>query len=90
MYNSYYNSDGMPPGTVPHHYVNYYVSLHPNPDVVKIKKAKPFRERKSPYAETISDMKRPFDHPRDLPPRNLDWCFSLSGRERPVIKEGPV
>eukprot|EP00971_Amphidinium_carterae_P112243 2223362-Amphidinium_carterae.2 len=29
---SMYNSDGVPPGTVPHHYVNYYVSLHPNPD----------------------------------------------------------
>eukprot|EP00971_Amphidinium_carterae_P126972 2515720-Amphidinium_carterae.2 len=68
----------------------YYVSLHPNPDAQKMKKVKPFRERKTPYPDTISDMKRPFDHPRDMPthvvhnlevrdlpslPRNLDWCF---------------
>eukprot|EP00971_Amphidinium_carterae_P025729 507652-Amphidinium_carterae.2 len=81
---------GVPPGTQPHHYVNYYVSLHPNPDAQKMKKVKPYRERKTPYADTISDMKRPFDHPRDMPthvihnievrdlpslPRNLDWCF---------------
>eukprot|EP00971_Amphidinium_carterae_P160302 3177813-Amphidinium_carterae.1 len=62
-----YNSAGVPTGTIPHHYVNYYVSLHPNPDAAKIKKAKPYRERKSPYADTVSDMKRPFDHPRDMP-----------------------
>eukprot|EP00971_Amphidinium_carterae_P005691 112941-Amphidinium_carterae.1 len=62
-----YNSQGVPPGAVPHHYVSYYVSTHPNPDVVKFKKAKPFRERKTPYPDTISDMKRPFDHPRDMP-----------------------
>eukprot|EP00971_Amphidinium_carterae_P322382 6407351-Amphidinium_carterae.3 len=55
-----------------------------------MKKVKPFWEQKTPYADTISDMKRPFDHPRDMPthvvhhlevrdlptlPRNLDWCF---------------
>eukprot|EP00971_Amphidinium_carterae_P285205 5661755-Amphidinium_carterae.1 len=62
-----YNAQGVPTGTVPHHYVNCYVSLHQNPDALKIKKAKPFRERKSPYADTVSDMKRPFDHPRDMP-----------------------
>eukprot|EP00971_Amphidinium_carterae_P179690 3563761-Amphidinium_carterae.1 len=77
-------------GTQLHRHVNYYVSLHPNPDAQKMKKVKPFRERKTPYADTISDMKRPFDHPRDMPthvvhhlevrdlptlPRNLDWCF---------------
>eukprot|EP00971_Amphidinium_carterae_P093465 1849843-Amphidinium_carterae.1 len=32
-----------------------------------MKKVKPFRERKTPYPDTISDMKRPFDHPRDMP-----------------------
>eukprot|EP00971_Amphidinium_carterae_P197970 3929073-Amphidinium_carterae.1 len=62
-----HREDGVPPGTQPHHYVNYYISLHPNPDAQKMKKVKPFRERKTPYADTISDMKRPFDHPRDLP-----------------------
>eukprot|EP00971_Amphidinium_carterae_P092185 1825429-Amphidinium_carterae.1 len=62
-----YNAQGVPTGSVPHHYVNYYVSLHPNPDAAKIKKAKPFRERKSPYADTVSDMKRPFGYPRDMP-----------------------
>eukprot|EP00971_Amphidinium_carterae_P175286 3474832-Amphidinium_carterae.1 len=85
-----YNSKGVPTGTISHHYVTYYVSVHPNPDEVKIKKAKPFRKRKSPYADTVSDMKRPFDIPCDMPthvvynlkvrdlptlPRNLDWCY---------------
>eukprot|EP00971_Amphidinium_carterae_P268339 5323912-Amphidinium_carterae.1 len=56
---SMYNLQGVPPGSVPHH----YVSTHPNTDVVKFKKAKPYRERKTPYPDTISDMKRPFDHP---------------------------
>eukprot|EP00971_Amphidinium_carterae_P159196 3156191-Amphidinium_carterae.1 len=89
-----YNLQGVPPGSVPHNYVSYYVSTHPNADVVKFKKAnaaKPYRERKTPYPDTISDMKRPFDHPRDMPvhvvhnivvrdlptlPRNMDWCYS--------------
>eukprot|EP00971_Amphidinium_carterae_P130776 2590609-Amphidinium_carterae.1 len=39
---SVYNGQGVPPGTIPHHYVSYYVSLHPNPDAEKIKRAKPF------------------------------------------------
>eukprot|EP00971_Amphidinium_carterae_P290385 5765668-Amphidinium_carterae.1 len=58
---------GVPPGTQPHHYVNYYISLHQNPDAVKMKEVKPFRERQTPYPDTISDMKRPLDHPRDMP-----------------------
>eukprot|EP00971_Amphidinium_carterae_P104974 2078712-Amphidinium_carterae.2 len=84
------NVQGVLPGTMPHHYVNYYVSAFPNPDVTKFKKAKPYRERKTPYPDTISDMKRPFDHPRDMPlhvvhnievrdlpslPRNMNWCY---------------
>eukprot|EP00971_Amphidinium_carterae_P140100 2776199-Amphidinium_carterae.1 len=87
---SAYNGQGVPPGTIPHHYVSYYVSLHPNLDAEKIKRARNFRERKTPYADTLSDVKRPFDHPRDMPmhvvcnlevrdlpslPRNLDWCY---------------
>eukprot|EP00971_Amphidinium_carterae_P108555 2149253-Amphidinium_carterae.1 len=32
---SMYNLQGVPPGSVPHHYVSYYVSTHPNADVVK-------------------------------------------------------
>eukprot|EP00971_Amphidinium_carterae_P174813 3465170-Amphidinium_carterae.1 len=28
-----YDNDGVPPGTVPHHYVSYYVSTHPNEDI---------------------------------------------------------
>eukprot|EP00971_Amphidinium_carterae_P206261 4092993-Amphidinium_carterae.3 len=81
---------GVPRGTIPHHYVNYYVSLFPNPDSGKVNKVKNYRERKTPYPDTQSDMRRPFDHPRDMPmhivhcmeigdlphlPRNLNWCF---------------
>eukprot|EP00971_Amphidinium_carterae_P151573 3004822-Amphidinium_carterae.1 len=85
-----YPNDGVPPGSIPHHYVSYYVSLYPNEDVAKFPKAKPFRERKTPYPDTISDMKRPFDHSHDMPthvvhnieikdlptlPRNMNWCY---------------
>eukprot|EP00971_Amphidinium_carterae_P134007 2655328-Amphidinium_carterae.1 len=87
---SRYHNEGVPPGTIPHHYVSYYVSTHPNEDIAKYPKAKPFRERKTPYPDLISDMKRPFDHPHDMPtyvvynlevrdlptlPRNLNWCY---------------
>eukprot|EP00971_Amphidinium_carterae_P016182 319049-Amphidinium_carterae.1 len=81
VYSRYYN-DGVPPGTVPHHYVSYYVSTHPNEDVSKYPKAKPFRERKTPYPDLISDMKRPSDHPRDMPPHVV---YNLEVRDLPTL-----
>eukprot|EP00971_Amphidinium_carterae_P054174 1066916-Amphidinium_carterae.1 len=30
---SRYENEGVPPGTIPHHYVCYYVSTHPNEDI---------------------------------------------------------
>eukprot|EP00971_Amphidinium_carterae_P143358 2840147-Amphidinium_carterae.1 len=41
VYLRYYN-DGVPPETVCHHYASYYVRTHPNEDIAKYLKAKPF------------------------------------------------
>eukprot|EP00971_Amphidinium_carterae_P280096 5560221-Amphidinium_carterae.2 len=44
---SMHNLQGVPTETIPHYYVNCYVSLHPKPDAIKIKTAKPFCKRNS-------------------------------------------